>query len=69
MNYECDGDKLAEIKAIAVNNRIGGMSVPMAKRIMDIIDSPTEERRYHDQDDVGARTYPMGGSGSPTPTT
>lgn len=32
--------KLAEIRAIAANNHIGGMSVPMSKRLMDIIDRP-----------------------------
>lgn len=33
--------KLAEIRAIAANNHIGGMSVPMSQRLMRIIDGPT----------------------------
>lgn len=30
--------KLAEIRAIAANTHIGGMSVPMSKRLIAIID-------------------------------
>lgn len=38
--------KLVEIRAIAANNHIGGMSIPMSKRLIDIIDNPNDELTY-----------------------